>query len=195
VTTSQPLHSAKDLNGKMIGVDVLGGLPYLAGKAWIDANGGDSKTVKYVELGFPEMEASVIAGRVDAISINLSVDATVNKPGDPLRTLGVVYDAVSPRFASAVWFSTTTWTGQHAEAAKAFVAVMRQAAIWGNAHHHESAIILAKYTKHTPEQIEGGTRVAYAPANDPALYQPLIDLSAKYGALKAGFPATDIMTR
>ena len=71
---------------------------------------------------------------------------------------------------------------------------MRQAAIWGNAHHHESAAILAKYTKQTPEQIEGSPRVAYAPENDPALYQPVIDLSAKYGALKASFPAKDVIT-
>ena len=122
VPATSPLHTAKDLNGKLIGIDVLGGLPYLAGKAWIDANGGDSKTVKYVELGFPEMQAAVIAGRVDAISINLTVDATVNKPGDPLRTLGIVYDAVAPRFASAIWFSTTTWTAQHPDAAKALMA-------------------------------------------------------------------------
>jgi NitT/TauT family transport system substrate-binding protein len=195
VPVASPLHSAKDLTGKMIAVDALGSLPYLAGRAWIDANGGDSKTVKYVELGFPEMENAVINGRVDAVSINLTVDASVNKPGDPLRTLGIVYDAVSPRFASAVWFSTTTWTAQHPDLTKAFMGVMREAAIWGNAHHHESALMLAKYTKQTPEQIEAGTRVAYAPGNDPSLYQPLIDLSAKYGALKAGFPAKDIITR
>jgi NitT/TauT family transport system substrate-binding protein len=193
VPVSSPVRSAKDLNGKMIAVDALGSLPNLAGKAWIDANGGDSKTVKYVELGFPEMENAVIAGRVDAVSINLTVDATVNKPGDPLRTLGIVYDAISPRFASAVWFTTTTWTTEHPDTIKAFMNVMRQTAVWGNAHHHESALILAKYTKQTPEQIEGGTRVAYAPDNEAALYQPLIDLSAKYGALKATFPARDIM--
>jgi NitT/TauT family transport system substrate-binding protein len=195
VAASSPIHGAKDLTGKTIAVDVLGGLPNLAGKAWIDANGGDSKTVKYVELGFPEMEASVTAGRIDAASINLSVDPTVSKPGDPLRTLAVVYDAVAPRFASSVWFSTTGWTAQHADTTRKFAAVMREAAVWANAHHHESAQILAKYIKQSPEQIEGGARIVYATENDPTLYQPLIDLAAKYGALKAPFPARDIIAR
>jgi NitT/TauT family transport system substrate-binding protein len=195
VAASSPIRTAKDLAGKTIAVDVLGGLPHLAGKAWIDANGGDSKLVKYVELGFPEMEASVTAGRIDAASINLSVDPTVGKPGDPLRTLAVVYDAVAPRFASSVWFSTTGWTAQHPDAARTFAAVMRQAAVWANAHHHESAQILAKYIKQPPEQIEGGARIVYATDNDPALYQPLIDLAGKYGALKAAFPAREIIAR
>jgi NitT/TauT family transport system substrate-binding protein len=192
VAATSPIKSAKDLNGKTIAVDVLGGLPYLAGKAWIDQNGGDSKTVKYVELGFPEMEASVTAGRIDAASINSSVDPTINKPGDPLRTLAIVYDAVAPRFAASVWFSTTDWTTQHPDATRKFVAAMRQAGAWANTHHHESAAILAKYIKQPAEQIEGGPRVTYATDNDPAQYQALIDLGAKYGALKADFPAREI---
>jgi NitT/TauT family transport system substrate-binding protein len=193
VAASSPLKTGKDLNGKTIAVDVLGGLPNLAGKAWIDANGGDSKTVKYIELGFPEMTAAVVAGRVDAASMNLSVDPTIGKPGDPLRTMAIVYDAVAPKFASSLWFSTTDFTSQHPDAAKKFAAVMKQAAVWGNTHHHESAAILAKYIKQEPEQIERGIRVVYATDNEPALYQPLIDLAVKYGALKAGFSARDIL--
>ena len=192
VATSSPYKTAKDLNGKTIAVDVLGGLPYLAGKAWIDQNGGDSKTVKYVELGFPEMEASAIAGRVDAVSINSSVDPTVNKPGDPLRTLAIVYDAVAPRFAASVWFTTSEWAAQHPDAVRKFAAVMRQSAAWANTHHHDSAVILAKYIKKPVEDIDSGPRVTYATDNDPAQYQALIDLGAKYGALKAGFSARDI---
>ena len=195
VGASSPIKTAKDLSGKTVAVDVLGGLPHLAGKAWIDANGGDSKTVKYVEVPFAEMEAAVTAGRIDAASINSSVDPTVGKPGDPLRTLSIVYDAVAPKFSSSIWFTTNDWATQHPDAVKKLAAALRQAAQWANTHHHESAAILAKYIKQPAEQIEGGARVVYGTDNDPALYQPLVDLAAKYGALKAGFPVRDMMVR
>jgi NitT/TauT family transport system substrate-binding protein len=195
VGTSSPIKTAKDLNGKIVAVDVLGGLPHLAGKAWIDANGGDSKTVKYVEVPFAEMIAAVQAGRIDAASLNLSVDPTIGKPGDPLRTLAVVYDAVAPKFASSMWFTTNDWAAQHADATKKLAGALRQAAQWANGHHHESAAILAKYIKMPAEQIESGARVVYGTENDAPLYQPLVDLAAKYGSLKATFPVQTMMVR
>ena len=193
VAANSPIRSARDLGGKTIAVDVLGGLPALGVKAWVDANGGDSKSVRIIELGFPEMEEAVRSGRIDAALINLSVDPTVGKPGDPLRTLAIVYDAIAPRFAASVWFCTSDWLAQHPEVAQKFVAAITGAARWANAHHHESAQILAKYIKQSPAQIESAPRVVYLPSKDPALLQPLIDLAAKYGSIAAPFPARDLI--
>ena len=37
--------------------------------AWVDKNGGSSAKVKFIELPFPQMEAALVAGKVDAISV------------------------------------------------------------------------------------------------------------------------------
>ena len=190
---SSPIRTAKDLDGKTVAVDVLGGIPELGVRAWLDANGGDSKRVKIIELHFAEMVAAVQSGRVDAALVNASVDPTLGKPGDPLRLLGVVYDAIAPRFASSVWFATADWIAQHPDAAKGFATALGQAATWANAHHHESAVILAKHIKQTAAQIDGGPRVVYDAAKDPALLQPVIDMAAKYGEISAPFPAREVM--
>jgi NitT/TauT family transport system substrate-binding protein len=193
VAAASPIKSAKDLAGKTVAVDVLGGIPELGVRTWIDTNGGDSKNVKIIELHFAEMIAAVQAGRVDAALVNASVDPTIGKPGDPLRLLAPVYDAISPRFASSVWFGTSDWVAQHPEAAKAFVAALVAANAWANAHHHESAVILAKHIKQTPAEIDAAPRVVYDAAKDPSLLQPVIDAGAKYGLIPAAFPARDVM--
>ncbi len=82
---------------------------------------------------------------------------------------------------------------QHPDAAKGFATALGQAASLANAHHHESALILAKHIKQTPTQLESGPRVVYGTAKDPVLLQPVIDLAAKYGEIAAPFPARDVM--
>jgi NitT/TauT family transport system substrate-binding protein len=104
-----------------------------------------------------------------------------------------VYDAISPHFASSLWFTTSDWIAQHPAAANAFTAAFAQAATWANAHHHDSAVILAKYTKQTVAQIDGSQRVVFEASKEPALFQPLIDVAAKYGLIAAPFPARDIL--
>jgi len=193
VAAGSPIHTAKELTGKIVAVDVLGGIPELGVRTWIDTNGGDAKSVKIIELHFADMIAAVQAGRVDAALVNASVDPTIGKPGDPLRLLAPVYDAISPRFASSVWFANADWIAQHPDAVKAFVSAVSAAGMWANTHHRESAVILAKHIKQTPEQIDASPRVVYDAAKDPALLQPVIDAAARYGLIPAAFPARDVL--
>ena len=194
VKKTSPIQSAKDMNGKVMAVIGLNNIADIAARAWLDKNGGDSKTVKSVELPFPQMKAALEANRIDAASMDTTGDPMLGKPGDTLRLLGSTFDAVSLRFAPSVWFSTTGWVTKHPAAAKAFVAAMRESALWANAHHRESAVILARYARATVAQIDTFTRVTYGDHLTPELIQPNIDVAAKYGAIKAAFPATDLFS-
>ena len=59
ITADSPFTSAKDLNGKTIGVPSLNDLNVLACDLWLDKYGGDSKSVKYVELPNPSLTAAL----------------------------------------------------------------------------------------------------------------------------------------
>ena len=50
VSSASPYHTAKDLTGKTIAVNALTGIQQIASEAWLDKNGGDSTSVKFVEL-------------------------------------------------------------------------------------------------------------------------------------------------
>ncbi len=194
VKKTSPIAAAKDLNGKVMAVIGLNNIADIAARAWIDKNGGDSKTVKSVELPFPEMKAALEAERIDAAVLDTTSDPTLNKSGDTLRLIASTFDAVSTHFAPSVWFSTTDWVAKHPAGAKAFVTAMRESALWANGHHRESAEILSKYAHVTPAQIDMFTRVTYGDRLTPELIQPNIDVAAKYAVIKAGFPAADIIS-
>jgi NitT/TauT family transport system substrate-binding protein len=194
VLKTSSITSAKDFSGKVVAVSGLNNIADLAVRNWIDKNGGDSKTVKSVELPFPEMKPAVEAGRIDAAECDTTSDATLGKPGDSLRLIASTFDAISPRFAPSVWFSTTDWVSKHPAQVKAFVAGMRESAQWAPAHHRESAVILAKYTHVTPEQIDAFKRATYGEHLTPELIQPNIDLAVKYGVIKTAFNVSEMIS-
>jgi ABC-type nitrate/sulfonate/bicarbonate transport system substrate-binding protein len=193
VAKNSPLKSGKDAAGKTFAVDQIGGLPYAALRAWVDGTGGDSSSVRFIELAFAEMLAGVESGRVDFSEMNTAFDPLLGKPGDPVLLLGNSYDYVAPRFASTVWFSTKGWLANNPDLAKRFVSAMRQSAIWANAHQTESAPLLAKYTKQTVVAILASHRATFGTEITPELVQPVIDLAVKYGLIKTSFSASEMI--
>jgi NitT/TauT family transport system substrate-binding protein len=193
VLKNSPIQSAKDLNGKTIAVGGLNIITHIAARAWIDANGGDSSTVHFIEIPLPAMPAAVQTGRVDAATFNPGIDPTMGKPGDPFRILANTFSAYSPYFAAGTWFTSKSWLAAHpAEAAK-FARVMRDAAQWAAGHAHESAQMLASNLKENLPDVENAMRVDYGGAVTAAMIQPVIDLCAKYNVIKARFPASELI--
>jgi NitT/TauT family transport system substrate-binding protein len=194
VLKSSPITSAKDLSGKTIAILGLHNISDLSLREWLDQNGGDSKSVKIVEMPYSAMGDALRSGRVDAASVDTSADPLLGKPGATLRVVANVFAAIAPRFAASVWFSTTDWATKHPADAQKFVAVMKQTTEWANRHRAESAQILAKNTSLTLAAIESVPRVSYAVEATSDLIQPQIDSAAKYGSIAAAFPAKDLIS-
>lgn len=186
VAKNSPIAAAKDLNGKTIGVRDLTNVGSVATEAWIDQNGGDSKSVKFVEVPDSSAIAAVVSGRIDAASIAEPFLDQAVKSG--ARILAPTYDAVAKQFMVGAWFATLSYATAHPDVLRKFYAVIVQTARWANAHQTESAKILEKYAK--VEIAPTMARVTYADTLSPELIQPLIDASAKYGTIKSSFPAT-----
>lgn len=193
VARTSGITSAKDLNGKTLAVGVIHNITDLGARAWIDATGGDSKTIRYLEVPIPEMAVAVKSGRVDAAVMDQGVYPTLGKPGDPLRILANSFSVVAPTFIAGGWFTTSDWIKNHPAETKKFADVMRQTAVWANAHRDESAVILGRYLNEPPEQIRAINRVTYGTTLSAQLVQPSIELCAKYGVIKASFPARELL--
>jgi NitT/TauT family transport system substrate-binding protein len=194
VARNSPIKTAKDFNGKTIAVNALNSMPQLGTRNWIDKNGGDSSTVKFVEIPMTNMVPAVASGRVDASgSFDPTADPDIGKPGDQFRLIAKGFDSVAPNFVSGVWFSTDDFVAKNPEAAKRFVAAMKVTAVWANAHHRESAIILAKYLSVPPDTYANALRADFATRITPDSIKPVIDLAAKYGAIKAAFDPRSVI--
>jgi NitT/TauT family transport system substrate-binding protein len=193
VLKNSPIQSAKDLTGKTIAVGGLNIITHIAARAWIDANGGDSSTVHFIEVPLPAMPAALQAGRVDAATFNPGIDPTMGKPGDPFRIMADAFNAFSSYFAAGTWFTSKSWLAAHPVEAAKFVRITHDAAQWAATHAHDSAQILANNLKENPQEVERAARVDYGGTVTPAMIQPVIDLCAKYNVIKARFPASDLL--
>lgn len=53
VAKTSPIQSARDLNGKIVAAAGLGTITEFATRAWVDKNGGDAKTIRFIEMSQP----------------------------------------------------------------------------------------------------------------------------------------------
>jgi NitT/TauT family transport system substrate-binding protein len=193
VAADSPIHVARDLNGKTLSVNALKNILGIPTEAWIDNNGGDSKTVKFVELPFPAQAPAILDGKVDAAPISEPFITNAMDTGK-FRTISVSDHNIAPEFMFSGWVTTTAWAAAHPEIVRKFVAVIDQAAKWGNANRPQSAQILVKVNKMPPEVANKMLRSYYGEKVSPALLQPVIDASAKYGAIPKSFPASELIS-
>ena len=193
VANDSGITSAKDLDGKTLAVAALGSLDPVTISAWMDANGGDARSVKFVEIPQTESGAAVEAHRVAAaLIIHPQVDAALATGN--VRVLSDPYGALAPSYLISGWFTTTDWAKAHPDLAQKFTRVVEDTAAYANAHHAETAPVLADFSKIQLPVIQKMTRAVLGTALTPALIQPVIDGAVKYGVLARGFNAAEIIT-
>ena len=191
VAKNSAIHTAKDLEGKIVGVLSLEGPSKVGTSAWIDKNGGHVENVKFVEMSAPEMGEAVARGTIAAATVPEPF-LTVAK--EKTQVLGDVYTAIAPRFEISAWFATADWVAKNRATVKAFQQAMHETAAWANlpANRLRSAEILAKYRKLDPSLLSRITRAPYGDVYDPALAQPLLDAAFKYHSIVRAEPARDL---
>jgi NitT/TauT family transport system substrate-binding protein len=187
---NNPARSAKDLNGKIVAGVSLKGLDDMVAHAWIDQNGGDSTTIKYVELPPAEMVAALERGTVDAV---LLPEPALSAGRSRVRILGKAYDAVAKQFLISGWFASPEWAAKNPAVVKAFAEAVAESAQWANANREKAAAILEKYTKIEVDPGAAHVRITFAQSLDPTLIQPVIDAGARYKIIAKPYPAADMM--
>jgi NitT/TauT family transport system substrate-binding protein len=192
VAKDSPIKTGKDFNGKTLSCAALGDLFSIAMAAWIDQHGGDSKTVKFVELPNAAAPEAILTGRVDGATVanpRLAEALTSGK----LRLLGQSFSAIAPRFMAAAFFSTADWLAKNRDAANRFRKVMEASSAYVNSHHAETVDMIARYSGLDPKSLANMQRSELSTTLDPKLLQPLIDRAAKYGAIPKAFDARELM--
>jgi NitT/TauT family transport system substrate-binding protein len=191
VPTASTAKTGKDFNGKTFGCAGLSTIAEYQPRAWIDKTGGDSTTVKFIEIPFPETIAALNAGRVDAAYLVEPFITLATRSGT-VRLLATGDDAIATDFLSTVWYATSQWAGAHPDLVAKFVSAMVAAAHWGNANQDKVVPYLVKYLKADPVLAAAEHRPHFADRLVPALMQPWINVTAKYAKF-APFPAAEVI--
>jgi NitT/TauT family transport system substrate-binding protein len=185
--------SARDLSGKTVASPALKDLDWLASASWIDQNGGDFKSVKAVEMPNPSLLPALVDGRIDAYTVG-EPWMTRSLDSGKARVLAKSFDAISRRFLMTGWFSTSDFVERNRDVVDRFNRALRDATVYANGHKAEIVPMLAAYLKLDTSLISRTMKGAEGEYLDPALVQPMIDTSAKYGLIEHPFGANDLIS-
>jgi len=189
VLKESPIHTARDLTGKTVAVFSLGDLTQLATAAWIDQNGGDSTSVKFIEIPPSQTVAALQRGTID---MGLATEPVYTDSMSITRSLGPPYSAVAKRFLSNGYYARRDWAAQNTDTVKRFAKGLTDGQRWAMQNRTAADQILTQMSKIPPEIVARMVHSTFPDRLEPQMIQPVIDLAQKYGRIKEGFPATDI---
>lgn len=174
--------NARDLNGKIVAGISVGAIDQVAAFKWIDQNGGDSKTVQFIESAPSAMVDGLETGRFSAAML---IDPQLTAAGTRVRTLGKAYDAIAKTFMLSVWFANNDWVSKNTDRVRRLNDAMGEAAAWALASPESAGASLEKWTKVKVQR----ARMRYASRLDPTLIQPVCDAALKYKLIDAPLDA------
>lgn len=190
VARDSTLRTAKDLEGKVVGVSALRDMNAAGVRAWLTQNGADVTKVQLIELAFPQMAPALVRGTIAAATVP---EPQLTDAKSDVRVFAKFFDVIGKRFMNGGWFSTPDYVKKNPDAVRRFVQAIYATARWANVHHPETAAILTKYSHVSLDVTRVMTRAVYSESLDPRLIQPSVDVAYRYKLLDRPVSASEII--
>ena len=191
VANNSTLRSAKDLEGKTVGVNAVGTMNFLGVQAWLAQNGVDVAKVKAVEVPFPAIAEALNRGTIDAGVIG---EPFITRAKGTIRQMATPFEVMGPHWSISCWFSTVDYIRANRPLIKRLMDVAYQTAKYANAHVAETNPILAKYSKLSPDTVNAMMHTTFAEAPDPSTCRLPLQYANKYGILSRPVTVEEMMT-
>lgn len=185
------IQSAKDLAGKTVSVNNLSNIGDTTIKSVIEKDGGDPKSVKFVEVAFPDAPAALANKQVDAAWILEPFLSKAVAEGGTIVSSNFV--EMSPELDIAGYFTKADTIKGKAELTEKFTRAMNKSLEYAQEHPREVRDIVGTYTK-----IDEATRAKmilprYRVEFNKDAFKTLGDAGAKYGTLTKAPNADDLL--
>jgi NitT/TauT family transport system substrate-binding protein len=191
VAADSPIKTGADCNGRTGVSPGLSDINSLAMMSWIDKNGGDSKTVRWVEVPGSAVAAAIAEHRVD-FGLIQEPQLGAALEGGKVRVLADAYAAVSDRWLTSSYIVQPEFAAKNTDALRRFARVTYEASAYTNTHKSETVAMMSEVTKIPLAVYAKMTRPDDATSGDPSYLQPVIDLGVKYKAIPRAFPAREM---
>jgi NitT/TauT family transport system substrate-binding protein len=193
VLKTSPIVRAKDLEGKTVAVNTLNNIVHLMAMAWIDKNGGSSGKVKFVEVPFPQMEAALVGGKIDAVSIHEPFASAAVEKG-MARVLANPWGEVLPKFLIASWFASEKWILKNKQTGEAFVRAINRGIDAIRADPAGSRSAMVKWAGLNPDLAGKIGLPTFEKGISEKDIQGTIDITAKYKMISRPFKASQVIS-
>jgi len=191
VPANSTIQSPAELNGKTFGTSGLNTLAEYLPRAWVDKHGGDSSTMKFIEIPFPQIADALAAGRIDAGYL-VEPFLTIAKKRGLVRFLATGDDAIAPVYLASAWYTTSAWAKAHPDLVARFATAMAEAGRWANANPAKVVPIIANHLNADPAVLAAAPRTEFTDRLVGAQIQPWIDITARYAKFPS-FPWADLV--
>ena len=193
VTTNPAITAPADLAGKKVGVPAIKTQTWMNIRAIVDADGGDSTQIEFVEVPSAQMIDLLKQGNVDA-----------STPNEPLASGTIASGAVklvhntdvpgNKGVPSSVYVASKDFIAQNPDAIKTFVTCVQEAGTEVNGNPELAAKVAQDQLGYKPEQLTNAFYPIFGTdAITPAEIDKLSALAVKYEILTAQPNATDVL--
>jgi ABC-type nitrate/sulfonate/bicarbonate transport system substrate-binding protein len=154
----------------------------ISSRAWVDANGGDARTLKFIEMPSSASVQALVENRIAAATLSTPYLGNALATGK-VRMLCRPEDAIAKRFMIGAWLANESFIAEHHDALVRFAQVVAKAAAYTNVHTAETVGITSAFWGLEPDVLAHMNRAYVALTVDPKDIQPMIDAAVKYGVV------------
>jgi NitT/TauT family transport system substrate-binding protein len=188
-----PISEPKDLAGKTISVNNLNNVGPLTISTALEKRGVDPKTVKFLEVPFPDAVAALKAGRVDAIWVVEPFRSQAVGAG--YEMLMNPFEEAAPNLTVATYFASKEYIAKNPKVVARFVRAMNKSLDYAQAHPDAVRKVVPTYTQIPEAVAEKMVLPTWRPGLNEDTIQLTIDLSAKYGFIESKPTLDDLIHR
>lgn len=182
VPKDSPIKSAKDLAGKTVSVNNLNNIGDTTIREVVKKAGGDPKSIKFVEVAFPDAPAAVERKQVDAAWIlEPFLSAAVAKGA---RVVSWNYTEFDPNLDIAGYFTKKDTVEGKKDMVQKFQKAMNKSLEYAQQHPDEVRAIVGTYTKIGEEARAKMVLPKFTPEFNRDAATKLGEAAVSYGTLK-----------
>lgn len=191
VAKNSSIRGPRDLAGKTLASPAIADSASTITSAWINANGGDAKLCKYIELPMPLIPNAIASGTIDGAQLQEQFLQQALDSGK-FRVIGYPFSTIGKYFGITYYFTTKAYAEANPDLLKRFRKSLAEATTYAIAHRNEMLPIIADFTK-MGRSVVDKMDLDVGVGMDPGTMQTVIDFTARAQVHPAAFPATDMI--
>lgn len=145
-TRASGIERPRDLEGKKVAVNTIRQIADLFVMELVRSDGGDPKTITFLEIPFPQEGPVLIKGQVDAANL-VEPFYTIYGNDPKIKFLAPLFRWVRSGVMIANYAASAKWISRHQSETKRFASAMRQATDYIQGHGDETRMVLTKFTR------------------------------------------------
>jgi NitT/TauT family transport system substrate-binding protein len=182
-----------DLNGKTIAVTSIGDLLSTSTLAWVDQNGGQSSTVKLVEIPPSAQVAALETSRVQAAALAEPFLSQALGDGS-VKVFAKIFDAIALRYLESAYVGMPDYINANADTVRRFAAAVLEGGAFANQHPDQTLPWLIDFAHIDPAIAKRVRRERFSTTIDPSTLQVEINALAKLKLIDRAFDARDLFS-